>query len=129
MNTKQKPAGEGGQNVCSIMKFPVYDMLPVGMANKIPGKKLASLCGYKTTRELQQAISIERLAGAYICSTSQNGGGYFKHTSYAELKHYVTNSRNRALNTLKALSPAYKELKRIEAENEAGEADQSNSTR
>jgi len=89
----------------------IMDLLPTGEANAISAKQLTDLCGYRYTRDLQKAIEALRLDGEIIASTCQNGGGYFIPSTDLELRQYVQTVRNRALNSLRSVSGAYKQLK------------------
>ena len=85
----------------------IYDILPVGRENAIPGKQLAELTGHSSTRTLQTSIQKEREAGALILSC---GDGYFRSDDPTEIKQFVRTLQNRAANTYAAASGAERAL-------------------
>ena len=92
----------------------ITSLIPTGMENKITSAELARLAGLKSVRELQHAIETERLAGAVICSSGENGGGYFLHETTTELRQHVKTVDSRAQNTLKSNAAARRALKELE---------------
>ena len=98
----------------------VFSLLPQGEGNAIRAAELTRLCGFKTTRELQHAIAHEREAGALILSTCRSGGGYYRPSDGAEGKReisaFVSTLASRAINTLRALKAARRELKTVDGQ-------------
>ena len=98
----------------------VFSLLPQGEGNAIHAKELAQLCGFRSTRELQHAIAIEREAGALILSTCRGGGGYYRpsdgETGKQEICKFVATLASRAINTLRALKAARYELKTVDGQ-------------
>lgn len=95
----------------------IADILPKGEENAVRSEDLARMTGVPTTRQLQQLIAEERAAGALILSTLR--GGYFMPDDgakgRAEITAYTRTLEARALNTLKAISPARRALRKMEA--------------
>ena len=98
----------------------VFYRLPQGEENAIRAKDLARQCGYKSARDLQHAIALERETGALILSTCQHGGGYYRpadgEAGKREINAFVGTLASRALNTLKAIKAARRELKTIDGQ-------------
>ena len=98
----------------------VFDRLPQGEENAIQAKELARQCGFKSARELQHAIALERETGALILSTCRHGGGYYRpadgEIGKREINAFVGTLASRALNTLKAIKAARRELKTIDGQ-------------
>ena len=111
-------------NDCSTPKpqqqASVFSVLPKGEGNAIRAAELTRLCGFKTTRELQHAIAHEREAGALILSTCRSGGGYYRPSDGAtgkqEISAFVATLASRAINTLRALKAARRELKTVDGQ-------------
>lgn len=95
----------------------IADILPKGEENAIKSEELARMAGVSTTRQLRLLVADERAAGALILSTLK--GGYFMPDDgakgRAEITAYSRTLEARALNTLKALSPARRALRKMEA--------------
>ena len=98
----------------------VFDRLPQGEENAIQAKELARQCGFKGARDLQHAIALERETGALILSTCRHGGGYYRpadgEAGKREINAFVGTLASRALNTLKAIKAARRELKTIDGQ-------------
>lgn len=98
----------------------VFDRLPQGEENAVQAKELARQCGFKSARDLQHEIALEREAGALILSTCRHGGGYYRpadgEAGKREINAFVGTLASRALNTLKALRAARRELKTIDGQ-------------
>ena len=98
----------------------VFDRLPQGEENAIQAKELARQCGFKSARELQHAIALERETGALILSTCRHGGGYYRpadgEIGKREINAFVGTLASRALNTLKVIKAARRELKTIDGQ-------------
>lgn len=98
----------------------VFEQLSRGEENAIRSTELSRLCGFKSVRELQSAIAKEREAGALILSTCQHGGGYYRpadgEDGKREINAFVGTLASRALNTLKAIKAARRELKTIDGQ-------------
>ena len=56
------------------MKFRVRDSLLYGRENAIPSKTLAQNLGFRSVRDLQKTVELERAAGAVILCDSQGAG-------------------------------------------------------
>ena len=106
----------------------VFDRLPQGEENAVRATELARLCGFKSVRELQSAVSKERESGALILSTCRGGGGYFRPSpgpaGKREINAFVATLASRALNTLRALKAANRELKTIDGQINFGELEE-----
>ncbi len=98
----------------------VFYRLPQGEENAVQAKELARQCGFKSARDLQHEIALEREAGALILSTCRHGGGYYRpadgEDGKREINAFVGTLASRALNTLKALRAARRELKTIDGQ-------------
>lgn len=98
----------------------VFSVLPQGEGNAIRAAELTRLLGLKTKRELQHAIAIEREAGALILSTCRGGGGYYRpsdgEAGKREISAFVSTIASRAINTLRALKAARRELKTVDGQ-------------
>lgn len=91
------------------MKFIVRDALQMGRGNAIPSKVLAERLGFRTVRELQKQIELERGQGAVILSDSQ-GAGYYLSDDPVELRRFTQTLNARAINTLRAAESAQRAL-------------------
>lgn len=91
------------------MKFIVRDALRMGRGNAIPSKALAERLGFRTVRDLQKQIELERSAGAVILSDSQ-GAGYYLSDDPVELRRFTQTLNARATNTLRAAESAQRAL-------------------
>lgn len=87
----------------------VHDALRYGRANVIPSKALAESLGFRSVRELQKAVELERAAGAVILS-DPCGGGYYLSEDPEELRRFTRTLNARAKNTLKAAESAQRAL-------------------
>ena len=87
----------------------VHDALRYGRANAIPSKALAESLGFRSVRELQKAVELERAAGAVILS-DPCGGGYYLSEDPEELRRFTRTLNARAKNTLKAAESAQRAL-------------------
>lgn len=140
MNTKEKahPAGSAARRAdmgnavtgniplqdCTTPSQPaqasVFDRLPQGEENAIQAKELARQCGFKGARDLQHAIALERETGALILSTCRHGGGYYRpsdgEAGKREINSFVATLASRAINTLRAIKAARRELKTIDGQ-------------
>ena len=85
----------------------VYESLLYGRENAIPSKALAEALGFRSVRELQKAVELERAAGAVILS-DPCGGGYYLSDDPEELRRF-TRTLN-ARNTLRAAESAQRAL-------------------
>lgn len=100
----------------------IFDLLPIGAENAIPRRELMQRTGL-TDRQLRKLIEQERIDGALILSTTESGGGYFRHTpgDAEELRRYITSMESRAKATfyvLKAARSALAEIERTETQSE-----------
>lgn len=95
----------------------IADILPKGEENAIKSEELAHRMGVPSTRQLRLLVAEERAAGALILSTLK--GGYFMPDDgakgRAEITTYSRILEARALSTLKALNPARRALRKMEA--------------
>lgn len=91
------------------MKFRVRDSLLYGRENAIPSKDLARNLGFRSVRDLQKAVELERAAGAVILCDSQ-GAGYYLSCDPVELERFTRTLNARAANTLKAAASAQRAL-------------------
>lgn len=97
------------------MKFRVKDALLFGKENAIPSKQLAQILGFRSVRELQKAVELERLAGAVIIS-DPCGAGYYLTDDPEELRRFTRTLNARAANTLKAAESAQRALDEAEGQ-------------
>lgn len=86
----------------------IFDLIPTGEENAIPGRELARLlnCRY---RDITLSVNCLRQQGAVICSCS---AGFFKPADDAELLHFVRMMKSRAREIIAASDSAERELKR-----------------
>ncbi len=87
----------------------VLDHLKYGRANAIPSKQLAEALGFRSVRDLQKAVELERAAGAVILCDS-HGAGYYLSNDPTELRRFTRTLNSRAKNTLKAAESAQRAL-------------------
>ena len=87
----------------------VFDALRYGRQNAIASETLAQALGFRSVRELQKQIELERAAGAVILSDT-HGGGYYISNDPAELRRFTRTLYARATNTLKAAESAQRAL-------------------
>lgn len=87
----------------------VFDFLHYGRENAIPAKALAEALGYRSVRDLQKQIELERAAGGVILS-DPCGGGYYLSNEPAELLRFTRTLNARAKNTLRAAESAQRAL-------------------
>ena len=78
----------------------IYDSLPIGEQNAIPGATLAEMHDIDP-RQLREAVEKERAAGALICSSNK---GYFR-GNRKEIEATYNILRKRALGTLATIKP------------------------
>lgn len=91
------------------MKFLIRDSLRYGKENAIPSKALAAALGFKSVRELQKRVELERSKGAVILCDS-HGAGYYLSDDPVELRRFVNTLNARAKNTIKAAQSAQRAL-------------------
>lgn len=87
------------------MVTKVYDSLQYGKSNAIPSKTLAVALGFRSVRELQKQVEIERAAG-YVILCDSHGAGYYLSDDPAELARFTRTLNARARNTIKAAQSA-----------------------
>lgn len=87
------------------MKGKVYNVLRFGRENAIKSKTLARILGYRSVRELQRQVEIERASGCVILCDS-HGAGYYLSNDPAELAKFTRTLNARARNTAKAARSA-----------------------
>lgn len=87
----------------------VYESLRYERENAIPSKALSEALGFRSVRELQRAVEIERAAGAVILS-DPCGGGYYLSDDLEELRRFTRTLNARARNTLRAAESAQRAL-------------------
>lgn len=82
----------------------LFDLLPTGEENAIPGRELARLlkCHY---RDVTKSINYLRQQGAVICSSS---AGFFKPADDAELIRFVRTMHSRVREIRAAAASAEK---------------------
>lgn len=93
-------------------KLTIYDSLPYGRENAIPCKQLAQILGYSSVRALQNAVEMERAAGAVILCAS-DGSGYYRSEDPAEILRFIQVLSARAAHTFKAIESAKRALNKI----------------
>lgn len=94
----------------------VAELLNKGKDNARTTDELVKACGFSSKRELTLQIAKERAAGAVICSTTADGGGYYLPNTKGEVAEFVKSMSNRAINTFKAIRAAKRYLKRIDGQ-------------
>lgn len=94
------------------MKTKVYQALGYGRINAVRSADLAKLLGYKSIRELQKQVEVERAAGYVILCDSQ-GAGYYLSNDPVELRRFTRTLNARAANTLKAAESAQRALNEV----------------
>lgn len=87
------------------MKTKVYQALGYGRINAVRSADLAKLLGYKSIRELQKQVEVERAAG-YVILCDSHGAGYYLSEDPAELARFTRTLNARARNTIKAAQSA-----------------------
>ena len=87
----------------------VYTSLQYGRKNAIRSAALASLLGYKTVRELQKQVELERAAG-YVILCDSHGAGYYLSDDPVELRRFINTLNARAFNTIRASESAQRAL-------------------
>lgn len=91
------------------MSFLVFSSLQTGRERAITSKKLADQLGFRSVRDLQKQIALERSHGAVILSDSQ-GAGYYLSDDPAELRRFTQTLGARAANTIRAAESAQRAL-------------------
>lgn len=94
-------------------EFKVFDFLHYGKENAIPSRLLADALHFRSVRELQKAVEIERGKGAPILCDS-HGAGYYLSNDPAELRRFSHTLHARAENTLRAAESVDIALRRAE---------------
>lgn len=89
----------------------IFERLPQGEENAISSQELTKLCGYRSIRDLQAKVAVERAAGAPILSTCRHGGGYFRADDGEKGQQELENCRRtltaRAVHIFGALRPIH----------------------
>lgn len=91
------------------MKAIVYEALPYGRNNAIPWRDLVFRLGFKSKRELQKQIELERKCG-YVILADFSGRGYFRSKEPDDLKRFIRTMEAKARNTRIAIISAEREL-------------------
>jgi len=99
----------------------VEELLSKGKENARTTEELMRACNFSHKRELTQQIARERAAGAIICSTTADNGGYYLPATRAEVAEFVDSMSNRAKNTFKAVRAARKYLKQMDGQTSFGD--------
>jgi len=96
-------------------RFPVRDILPHGQERAVNSQYLADALGFKSVRELQRQIELERQNGAVILSTCHDGGGYFRpgQNGIREAREFIQTLTARSKKTMVALDSAKKYLEGV----------------
>lgn len=97
-------------------EFPISNLLPTGKKNAVSTNALLNITGFHTARELQKAITKERMNGAIICSSTT--GGYYLPADQEEIREFCNTLEKRAKNTLFILKSAKRKLETIEGQQE-----------
>lgn len=96
----------------------VYDFLRYGKENAIPTKTLAQAMGFRSVRDLQKQVELERREGKVIlCDPA--GAGYYLSDDPKELRVFTRALCSRARNTLHAARSAIEVLKEAEKQKAA----------
>ena len=101
--------------MCEVVsvKQIVFDFLNYGKENAIRSKDLAKALGFRSVRDLQKQIELERAAGAVILSDSHGAGYYLSDDPY-EIRRFVNTLKSRAKNTMSAVESACRLLAELE---------------
>lgn len=92
----------------------IAELLKPGEGLALSASTLCEITGL-TPRDLRRQITVERIAGALICSSAK---GYFLAAGRDELADFVRASTSRA-STSRRVAKAFKDaLKRLEAKNQ-----------
>ena len=81
----------------------LYDAIPTGKKNALPGKEIRQMLGFDTLRDAKKAIATLRENGAPICADISNTGGYFKPENVDEAKEYLKITKVRIASERRAL--------------------------
>lgn len=100
------------REVISVKQI-VFDFLHYGKENAIRSKDLAKALGFRSVRDLQKQIELERAAGAVILSDSHGAGYYLSDDPY-EIRRFVNTLKSRAKNTMSAVESACRLLAELE---------------
>ena len=87
------------------MKTKVFQALSYGRKNAIKSPMLAKMLGYRSVRELQKQVEVERAAG-YVILCDSHGAGYYLSDDPVELARFTRTLNARARNTIKAAKSA-----------------------
>ncbi len=94
------------------MNFRVRDSLHYGKSNAIRSKALAKSLGFRSVRDLQKRIELERAHGAVILSDAC-GAGYYLSNDPSELERFTRTLNARARNTIRAEESAQRALNNL----------------
>lgn len=94
------------------MKTVVFDALSYGLENAIRSADLAKLLDFKSVRDLQKQVELERSAG-YVILCDSHGAGYYLSDDPVELRRFIQTLNARARNTIRASQSAQRALNRI----------------
>lgn len=101
----------------------VEELLSEGKENARTTEELVRACGFSNKRDLTIQIAKERAAGAIICSTTSENGGYYLPATRSEVEEFVNSMSNRAKNTFKAIHAAREYLKQIDGQMDMQDVD------
>ena len=94
----------------------IVDLLPTGKENAITTKDLLKHFDGLSVRKLRARISYERKSGQVICSTKENGGGYYIPGNKAELQEFVKWASQEAESLQAAIKSAVKALEALNSQ-------------
>lgn len=102
-------------------KIRVAPLLGRGAENALSTPALMQALGFRDRRQLRTLLEQERDEGALILSTCRGGGGYFLPSedptqARDELAAFVHTVRSRAINSLRILKAARRELRECEGQ-------------
>lgn len=103
---------------CGNTPVSIAELLPIGKTNAIKTNDLVKYFNGISVRKLRERISYERKKGQIICSTKENGGGYYLTGNKAELREFVEWASQEAKSLQEAIKSAVKALEILDEQQE-----------
>lgn len=103
---------------CGNTLVSIAELLPIGKVNAIKTNDLLKYFNGISVRKLRGMISYERKKGRIICSTKENGGGYYLPENKAELREFVEWASQEAHSLQEAIKSAVKALEILDKQQE-----------
>lgn len=94
----------------------IYELLDKGKEKSKSTTELMKACGFSNSRDLTLQIAKERTEGRIICSTTQNGGGYYLPKNKEEAREFYISMVNRARNTFKVIRATREFIKQMDGQ-------------